>query len=401
VTCARVDFNQLLDLLYGATTDPAYWAEFLKGLSFAANATNCGLLLNESKNEKYKVAVNFGFHPEAPRMYAEYYGALDEYIRGGRGLLHAGWVGTSQHLVNDRDLLRSEFYNDYQKQFDMFYQCGAIIDMSAHRVTALTLLRPRKSGPFKEKQVSLLRRLAPHLRRACSMHELLVDLRTHNQGMQMALDELAQGVLFLDDARKVIMANKAALARVLNNGALRLVADRLCAADAYQNQLLQAAIANAIGGKAELPDFIKIVAASGESCHVACTRLRSSVQSRIAAVVVIASANEDGLSAKRALAVIYRLTPAEIRLAMGISEGNNLKTVADTLNISLNTAKTQLSNVYGKTATSRQAQLVRLIGSLPHLFPFGESYSVAQLGDDRADRRRPKSTRKNLRRRVS
>jgi len=117
--------------------------------------------------------------------------------------------------------------------------------------------------------------------------------------------------------------------------------------------------------------------------------------------VVIASANEDGLSAKRALAVIYRLTPAEIRLAMGISEGNNLKTVADTLNISLNTAKTQLSNVYGKTATSRQAQLVRLIGSLPHLFPFGESYSVAQLGDDRADRRRPKSTRKNLRRRVS
>jgi DNA-binding CsgD family transcriptional regulator len=69
----------------------------------------------------------------------------------------------------------------------------------------------------------------------------------------------------------------------------------------------------------------------------------------------------------RALKVIYDLTPAEVRLAQGISRGDSLEEVAADLGIRITTARTQLASIFAKTNTRRQARLVAILSHLAHL----------------------------------
>jgi len=62
-----------------------------------------------------------------------------------------------------------------------------------------------------------------------------------------------------------------------------------------------------------------------------------------------------------AFAELYRLTQAELRVAMAIVPGATPQAAAAKLGISCNTVKTHLQRIFEKTATSRQADLVALM----------------------------------------
>ena len=57
----------------------------------------------------------------------------------------------------------------------------------------------------------------------------------------------------------------------------------------------------------------------------------------------------------------FGLTPAEARLALHLVAGETLRSAAVKLSISYETARTSLKNIFGKTGTCRQAELVIII----------------------------------------
>ena len=62
----------------------------------------------------------------------------------------------------------------------------------------------------------------------------------------------------------------------------------------------------------------------------------------------------------------FGLTPAEARLALQLIAGETLRGAAVKLNISYETARTELKNIFNKTGTRRQAELVIvLVTALP------------------------------------
>lgn len=63
-----------------------------------------------------------------------------------------------------------------------------------------------------------------------------------------------------------------------------------------------------------------------------------------------------------ALEKIFGLTAAEGRLAAELSRGIPLATIAQSRNVSIATLRTQLASIFGKTGTSRQPELVALLG---------------------------------------
>ena len=91
-------------------------------------------------------------------------------------------------------------------------------------------------------------------------------------------------------------------------------------------------------------------------------RRHTSMHGPAAAVAVFMSDPEErAFSEIGALVRLFRLTPAEARLAAGIATGAPLNDVADALGIGRETARTQLRSVFAKTGTTRQAELVRII----------------------------------------
>jgi DNA-binding CsgD family transcriptional regulator len=60
---------------------------------------------------------------------------------------------------------------------------------------------------------------------------------------------------------------------------------------------------------------------------------------------------------------LWRLTPAEARLAIAIAQGQSLNDYAATARLSLNTVRNQCAAIFEKTGVSRQGELITLIAS--------------------------------------
>lgn len=92
-----------------------------------------------------------------------------------------------------------------------------------------------------------------------------------------------------------------------------------------------------------------------------------------AALLVVQDDDDAPDQAQQLLQHVYRLTPAEARLAQLILDGRSPGHVAAALQVSLSTIRTQLSAVLKKTGAQRQADLVRRLSPLVFLNTAGDS----------------------------
>ena len=57
---------------------------------------------------------------------------------------------------------------------------------------------------------------------------------------------------------------------------------------------------------------------------------------------------------------LYRLTPAEAKLAKALAAGQSLSEAAEELSVGQSTLRSHLKSIFVKTQTKRQSELVRL-----------------------------------------
>jgi DNA-binding CsgD family transcriptional regulator len=70
-----------------------------------------------------------------------------------------------------------------------------------------------------------------------------------------------------------------------------------------------------------------------------------------------------GLPEAARLRAEFGLTKAEARLALRLAEGSSLASAAQAFNVKLTTIRSQLQQVFAKTGTSRQTELVAMLMS--------------------------------------
>jgi len=85
----------------------------------------------------------------------------------------------------------------------------------------------------------------------------------------------------------------------------------------------------------------------------------------IAALVFISDPAKVPLSRSSVLRTLYGLTPAEGRVADMLLQGTEIPEAAARLGITLETCRLHVKRILAKTGASRQAELVRLMVSLP------------------------------------
>ena len=78
-------------------------------------------------------------------------------------------------------------------------------------------------------------------------------------------------------------------------------------------------------------------------------------------VLYVADLDQGVLRRREALRDLYRLTEAETHLVELLCQGSTLDEAAGTRGVTMNTARSQLKQVFAKTHTSRQSELVRLV----------------------------------------
>jgi DNA-binding CsgD family transcriptional regulator len=92
-------------------------------------------------------------------------------------------------------------------------------------------------------------------------------------------------------------------------------------------------------------------------------RRKAGVSYSAAAAMFIRKAELDCPSPPEAVAGRFKLTPAEVRVLFAIVEIGGVPEVAPVLGISEQTVKSHLHHIFEKTATKRQADLVKLVAT--------------------------------------
>jgi DNA-binding CsgD family transcriptional regulator len=280
--------------------------------------------------------------------------------------------------VSAAELQQSEFYNGFWRDFGIEHNIASVLLNDANRVLVTGFYRSAGAGDFTSENLRLFDILKPHLRRAAQCFRQFSFLESQSKAAIAALDHLPMGLILVDAAGGVLAMNRGAQEIVACNDGLRSLDGGLAAANRTESEALRGLIAAAArtgqgrglhpGGAMALsrPSMLRplsvLVAPIGREVWANGLDLGGE---RAAAVVFISDPEARQETPAELLRRFYGLTPAEARLAEAMAEGGPLSEAAERLGIGRETARSHLKQVFAKTGTHRQAELVRLLLTSP------------------------------------
>ena len=215
-----------------------------------------------------------------------------------------------------------------------------------------------------------MRLIAPHIRRAVLIGRA-IDLKTAETAtFADALDGLSAAMFLTQANGRIVHANAAGHAMLAGSGFLYAARDRLMVRDVKMHQALMEVLAAAGSGDGAVgARGVALPLATRDGgvylAHVlpltSGARRQAGSTYAAAAAIFVRKAALELPSMPETIARHYRLTPSELRVLLAVIEVGGVAEVAESLGIADTTVKSHLGSVYGKTGTSRQADLVKLV----------------------------------------
>ena len=237
---------------------------------------------------------------------------------------------------------------------------------------ALATTRTESRGPFGETDVHLLTLLAPHVCRSVALSDALNLQAVKAEALEATLDGLASGVYLSDGEGRVVYMNRAAERQVKTSYALRIVNNRLSPTDHGARAALGKALAEATVDESDAPSgaitlalpatveqglVATILPLNRGERHDLCGSFAATAAIFVQDPIVVPTLPGE------AFAKLYGLTGSELRVLLGMAPGLSVKEAAEMLGIGDTTTKTHLQNIYAKTGTSKQTELMHLFMS--------------------------------------
>lgn len=310
----------------------------------------------------------------------------DRLLRAMQGLPVGPIVARAQ-LIDEVAFRRSAVWDGFFRPRDMDIGWTCKLRSACKTHWFLDLQRHETQGPLSETELRLLRAMVPHFERATKISEQIEDAADVAEG----LSHLSVGVLLVDARCRIVRANAVANAlleradsplRATGNKiavinpkeaeALRQLVRACCAqadrllVDPLLADSLSADPVPAVGGS------IVLMAQGLEPSPVPLTLTVSphlgqrpfDLGPARRAMIVISEGATLAVDFEAQLRTTFGLTVAETKIALSLVSGLTLKQAAEKSAIRINTARWYLDEIFRKTKTHRQSQLVALLVNL-------------------------------------
>jgi DNA-binding CsgD family transcriptional regulator len=358
--------EELVQLTYEAAADPSRWSDFLRLFLESIHAPSAVFLIHDRTRQKANAAEFVGIEPAWIKSYQEYFVTINPWLV--RDPFRRGVVAVGDQNVNDGELIRTEFHNDFLRPQNWFYCCGVLTAQDRSSTSEITAIRSRRAGSFTSDETAIFEYLAPHLQCAVRIHNRIAGLEAGLSAATGILDRFPTGIVAVNSDAKVTFINRAAEA-ILRRGDGLMFRDGLRAASRQETVELRNAIAAVcIESASEVPQpgtVIRVHRPSGSKpFEVLVFPLPSQSFLRkggAAAGLFITDPEEEAALDNQALHELFGLTPAEIRLSIALVKGKSVEEYSQEAAISSNTARTHVKRIYSKTGVRRQSELVRLL----------------------------------------
>ena len=358
--------SELIQRLYRSATGESPWSDFLTCYSHALHSTTTALVIHTG-DRRANVAAGTGLDPHWQRLYEQHYASVNIWALRADTLFKPGVIGSGELAgITEEELTATEFYNDYLRPQDLFYSVGGTITRDHSKFSFLATLRPKRAGVYDEREHAFLQQLMPHLQTAVGVQYRLAGLAGRLLAVNDALDRIPWGI-FLVSASSQILWRNAVAERILNRrDGLTDGKGDLTAANSADSRPLRCAIASAArtfeGGREPVGAFAISRPSGSRPFNVLVSPLPKPGFGDLrgaTAIVFVDDPDHRPGSPEPLLACLFGLTAAESRMAAAIMQGTTVEEYAAQASVTLNTARSHLKQIFQKTDTRRQGDLIR------------------------------------------
>jgi DNA-binding CsgD family transcriptional regulator len=360
----------LIQRIYEAALDASRWQDCVQALSDAFNGAPTGLALQPPGAGPLAGVIyrSRGFRDEYHDRFAEYAQQGLPWEEGRRKHF-VGRFGLTTEVISDDRLRASDFYREWMVPQGLGPHppvAHTIALDRGHPAAALAIFPTALTGPFGASDLEFGDLLVPHLALG---YRLLAENRRH-QALADAIDRFPTGVTLLDARGNIVLANRGARQIFAQNDGFALDGTAVRAASANDDAGLRRAVARsveaAVAHRMIESAVLSVSRPSGRRPYaVVLGPLRPHVGDPTAAdavvVLYVADLEQGVLRRREVLRELYGLTEAETQLVELLCQGSSLDEAAVARGVTMNTARSQLKQVFAKTHTSRQSELVRLV----------------------------------------
>lgn len=363
-------FSNLVERIYDAALSPGLWPEALDGIRLYLGA-QVGILSSfdayYADTWGWQQAV--GFDPYFLQLYKEKYMLMNPWMDLVASLGSGETTYVSAH-ASYKAITQSAFYLEWLKPQRLLDAAILMIDRTLTAVSIVVVSRAEDQGFFDPKSLERLSVIYPHVRRAAAIGRIIGVAEARAKTLAAAFDGLAAGLFLLDDAGRVVFANRAGVDMLAARAPVDSARGRLEFANGRgaMRPLLEAvrgtedrAVRGAshslpdVGGKRYMAHAIGLESARRDAL---------AAEQRATALVLVKEANPATDAAVEEAARRYRLTPREARVLRMVVDAGGIPLAADALNLSPTTVRTHIARIYDKTGARSQGALIKLLNEM-------------------------------------
>jgi|GEM_PF-427956 len=375
------ELSALIDLIYEAVLDNDLWPSVLIKLADAVGAAH---VVMPSVDWRANIFATIAPRddPDLVASYKEYWAFRDPLLRRAtfrdpllsRATFRpVGEINTLDSLMPREEFAATPVFNEWWRPAQYSLATAGTSLVAEDQFSALVCVSNAPGKDFLTgEQLRLFEAVAHHLGRAVRINRKLWKLELANLAATERIEMLPEGAMLADASGRVVLANAVAKAMLDTRDGIFLCDGRLAVAgslDALQKLVASCARRSmeigGPGGELRVPRDLP-----RSPLHVTVAPLRSDTRlpdvpwigfGGPVAIVTVTDRDLDRRRRQMNLRRRFDLTSMEAALAAEILRGDGRKAAARRCGISDATAKTHLANIFEKTGTHRQAELVRFL----------------------------------------
>lgn len=362
--------GQLVGSIYDAVLHPGRWQEAMAKVGESIGATS-SLMFSPQGIDRPEAVLQF--HNIDARMGPEFLADWihrDEWALAAsrKNCLASGSVVTSPELLSQADFLKTAFYNDFTRKYDIATLMGSVLfgldTPEGMPFTNLCWYRPAGLPHFDAEERDRVRRLVPHFQRA-----LLLDrkVREAERGVSI-LGAVGSASFMLDDDLRILHCNGEAFALLGLSAAGSFRHQQLRHLGVKCSPSLPEAMACCARG---VPTDVMVLVSQpqravlkGRMIHIRPDdphhRLGFVSVPSYALLVDLPLAG--GATLARKVANLFDLSPTEQRVLGHLLDGATAAEAAQRTGTALPTVRTHIQNILAKIGVTRQVDLIRALG---------------------------------------
>jgi DNA-binding CsgD family transcriptional regulator len=353
--------SEVIGSVYDCALDPARWPEALAAIGTFIGGNRVRLFLFNSDaalpgdGESIGVdrAFNRAFDHDAETLasikYAFVVAELDKAVTFAEILGISGGRDVNGRLPHD-----NRFWREWMAPRQAHDALAVLALKTSGRFGGLAMTRSLPLPPFGREEKQKMALVAPHVRRALTISDLVGQRNVAQSVFSEVIDALAVPIVIVDRMGAIEHANTAAAQLIesgvlpTQNGTLRMIAGS--GRGAAQRGEEESGAWTVPVRDAEGAELIATVLPLGLATGA----------SQGARAVFLHRVGEPAQLPGEGFARLYGLTGTELRIAMLLAEGAGVTDIAERLGSTLNTVRWHLKNLRAKTGTSRIGEVALL-----------------------------------------